>query len=532
MIASLFNKRVFLGSGESYFRPLFPVIFLILFYLLIPLSALATDISTSSQVDSIFYGEYSSGEIIYDTLAISDLVNGELVRVNAVDSDQTCDCVTSSILEDGRVAISLYLDPTEPSGQMEKILYVFSESKVNDLLRIKLRAIHNKNTESHPYSSGIDANSTDFVEKSTEKSVGGKVLIRFFYSPGCISCRKIKTQVLPQVVAEWGDGVSVEEINIDNADGYLQMLGFREKLEIKETRSPYLIIVGNNYIVENENTYEELNRVINEQIKNASNLTVNTSSESAPFEVAAKYLKSFTLWTVVGAGLLDGINPCAFATLVFFIGLLRYVGSSKKDVLIVGIGFTASVFVVYLLLGLGAFKILQSLAVYSVVSLTIYVLTVLLLFVLLVLSIKDTLNYYRTGKTSDASLQLPTKTKQRIHRVMKKGLGARNLLLGAVGIGVLVTLFEAACTGQVYLPTIVLVLKDDLTNSRAFAFLILYNLMFILPLVAVFGLVYAGTSSDTFIDWSKRNYGLTRILLSFLFLLMFLMMLWQVLQLL
>jgi hypothetical protein len=100
---------------------------------------------------------------------------------------------------------------------------------------------------------------------------------------------------------------------------------------------------------------------------------------------------------------------------------------------------------------------------------------------------------------------------------MRRGLKTSNLLFAAVGIGITVTLFEAACTGQVYLPAIVLMLNDPLLSERAWLWLVVYNLLFIAPLLVIFTLSYIGISSSSYANWSKLNYGKTRIALTLLF---------------
>ena len=81
-------------------------------------------------------------------------------------------------------------------------------------------------------------------------------------------------------------------------------------------------------------------------------------------------------------------------------------------------------------------------------------------------------------------------------------------------MGFVVSLVEAVCTGQVYLPTIVVVLKEAGDNFwRAAEFLLIYNLMFIVPLVLVFMLALAGYESATFSGWLKKHLGLAKLLL-------------------
>ena len=75
------------------------------------------------------------------------------------------------------------------------------------------------------------------------------------------------------------------------------------------------------------------------------------------------------------------------------------------------------------------------------------------------------------------------------------------------------------CTGQVYVPTLVLVAKAGGSGAgTAWKYLLLYNGMFMMPRVAVFILTYFGLTTQTLIEWSKKNVVLTKILMSCLFL--------------
>jgi len=50
--------------------------------------------------------------------------------------------------------------------------------------------------------------------------------------------------------------------------------------------------------------------------------------------------KQFSLWGVLIAGLIDGLNPCAFATIVFLVSYLSFLGKASKEILTYGIIFT------------------------------------------------------------------------------------------------------------------------------------------------------------------------------------------------
>jgi hypothetical protein len=162
------------------------------------------------------------------------------------------------------------------------------------------------------------------------------------------------------------------------------------------------------------------------------------------------------------------------------------------------------------------------------------------------LSFRDAYLYRKTGQAEDVTLQLPDRIKSRIHRIMgveigvgreagaasqgAEGVGKRGwlrlIIVGCV-VGTAVTALESICTGQVYVPTLVLVAKSaDEMASRAWTYLLLYNAMFIVPLVAVFVLTYFGLRTQTLLAWSKRNVVVGKALLGLFFLAMAILVIW------
>ena len=90
---------------------------------------------------------------------------------------------------------------------------------------------------------------------------------------------------------------------------------------------------------------------------------------------------------------------------------------------------------------------------------------------------------------------LPKSLKQRIHKVIREQTRTSSVIIGTLVIGFAISALELVCTGQVYLPTITFVMGVEGMRANALAYLILYNMMFITPLLIVFGFVYWGTTS-------------------------------------
>jgi cytochrome c biogenesis protein CcdA len=90
-------------------------------------------------------------------------------------------------------------------------------------------------------------------------------------------------------------------------------------------------------------------------------------------------------------------------------------------------------------------------------------------------------------------------------------------VIGAFVTGVVVSFLELACTGQVYLPTIIFVVSQPEMRVRALVFLVLYNLLFILPLVVVFIMAYYGTGSKQFANFLQERAATVKLGMTLLF---------------
>ena len=110
--------------------------------------------------------------------------------------------------------------------------------------------------------------------------------------------------------------------------------------------------------------------------------------DTAESEIVNRF-HGFGTLAVAGAGLLDGINPCAFATIVFFISYMNLVGRGRKEMLIAGGAFALAVFVTYLLVGVGTLSFMSYLNQFSGVAKCVYLLAATATFALAGLSLYD-----------------------------------------------------------------------------------------------------------------------------------------------
>jgi hypothetical protein len=140
-----------------------------------------------------------------------------------------------------------------------------------------------------------------------------------------------------------------------------------------------------------------------------------------------------------------------------------------------------------------------------------------ILLVLAVLSVRDALRYRVGGRAEDVTLKLPRRVTGAIHTVIRTGLTTHRILWGSVLTSFLVTVLESVCTGQVYVPTLVLVLRSGKSVPLVLGYLVLYNTLFILPLVLALILAYHGTRTERFVHWSRENVVPSKLALAALF---------------
>jgi cytochrome c biogenesis protein CcdA len=221
----------------------------------------------------------------------------------------------------------------------------------------------------------------------------------------------------------------------------------------------------------------------------------------------------FTFLGVTAAGMVDGINPCAIATIIFLISFLATQKRSRREILAIGMAFTATVYLTYLMLGVGAFRVLTLLEGYRIVSEVIRWSAVAFAGGVSLYTFRDAIVFARTGKTQDIKVQLPKALKLQIHKIISGNISRTSLVFGAIVTGFLVTLLEAVCTGQVYLPTIILMTRNAGLKLQGWLYLVYYNVLFVLPLLIIMVMAYYGLKWSDLSKATQKHMVLIKILL-------------------
>lgn len=355
-----------------------------------------------------------------------------------------------------------------------------------------------------------------YAKKPSEKGVS--VDLVYFYQKGCPKCDR--AEYLLKYINKKYPHLHVTHIDLNTIDGKRlnETLSNRLGLPLEKRLIAPSIFIVNDFLSPEEITESRVETLIEKYEKAGIEPTLKVEAEEAKKaeESIVERFKSIGFLTILFAGLIDGINPCAFATLIFFISYLSFVGRRRNEVFWVGVGFSGAVFLTYLLIGLGILSFIQHLSFLPIFSKIIYFLTIGIAFILGIYSLYDYVQLKR-GKPSEMKLQLPDFLKKKAHQVIREGSKYSRYFIAAVGAGFLISLLEFTCTGQVYLPTILFVTSIPSLKVSAIFYLFLYNLFFIVPLLAIFGIVYWGVTSEQLAFFLQRRASLIKLLTSLLF---------------
>jgi cytochrome c biogenesis protein CcdA len=343
----------------------------------------------------------------------------------------------------------------------------------------------------------------------------GPLKVEYIFKTGCAECAKVKPLV-DEMEKKYGKRIRVIRYNQSEDEGIFAAAACdaRHGRE-KEGSAPPSVYVGPEYLEKREVIEAQLEAAIERQL--AIGAREPQGRDISGKKVLEARFESITIGAVMLAGLIDGINPCAFTTIIFFLSMLAYLKRSRREMILVSVSFTLAVFLTYLMIGVGMFAVVKAFSVNQGISRGISYAIAAFTFVLGAWSFFDAIRFARGGKAPKMSLGLPSPIKKMIHNVIRSGLKAPSLVIGAATVGFLVSVLESLCTGQVYLPTITFMIKATEHLVGAAAYLVLYNIMFIIPLIVLTILSYWGVSSERLGKFMGKRVALSKVALGVLF---------------
>lgn len=322
------------------------------------------------------------------------------------------------------------------------------------------------------------------------------ICIYLFYGQGCPHCERVKP-LIDELAVKYPQ-VQLKQYEIYfNTTNQAMFHEFGGRYGIESLGVPTLFIGDRALVGENAIRTELENRII----WYTDNPTVcpssYTKSGGIPQDISPVQPVDLTIVAVIVAAIIDSINPCAFAVLIFLLAYLTTLGERRR-VLIVGVTYIATVFIVYFIAGLGLLTVVQQMELSGIVFTIAAVIAILAGLI----NIAEVLL-----RREIFTLAIPVSKKAAIDEYVKRASVPSAIVLGA-----LVSMVELPCTGGVYLAILGLI-GDRMTLFEGIPYLLLYNLIFVLPLLLILLVVYWGGTPEQMETYRAGSRRWVRLLM-------------------
>ncbi|MCK4753572.1 MAG: metallophosphoesterase [Planctomycetes bacterium] len=425
-------------------------------------------------------------------------------------------------------------------SQAEAQRYHFCRIDINSNM-MTIRAIADDGTVLDSITLTPRAQDTDSAERierlskrlskqiSINNQADNPVIPLYLFSYDCSYCRRLLKIELPALAKQNEVAFDISYFDLGIEGTYDLLLSVGAEFGRQGTDIP-TVFIGRSVLGGEGEIGELLPKQITAFLKNPLQYQQQTIT---PFKqlhdtktIKEQTFNSLTYALVASAGLIDGVNPCAFTTIIFLISYLSLVGAKRKQMICTGGIFTIAVFITYFAIGLVFFNFARVILREQTFAKVVNVILLSIVVALCGFSLVDFLRCLK-GNVTDVTLQLPKFLKERIREKIRN-FAKNNLAMVSASfvLGVVIAGMELTCTGQVYIP-IVTMISEPQHRVAAIFYLFVYNVAFILPLVVVFILAILGVNSEHMAKFFRKHIATVKLAFVLLFAAMALMIIYN-----
>lgn len=342
-------------------------------------------------------------------------------------------------------------------------------------------------------------------------SLAFSIDVTFYYGVGCPHCARTET-LFGEIGTQYNLQLTQKEIYQDAANR-AEMFSVYERFGQDPANGgvPTTLVENRTLIIGEMEKYqwEALFTICQNSSCPPGVYTKSTIDSVSPLHEQDPTSK-LTWGVLIGAALVDSINPCTLAIMVMLLGIIL-ISKGRNRMLLSGVIFFTIIYIMYFLFGLG---ILQALGNTGITDIFFKVVTVGAL-LLAILEINAYLNY----KPGFLAVEMPVFLRPHTHKVIEGATSLPGVAIAAL----FCSLFLLPCSSGPYL--MVLAMVSRAVTVQTITYLAVYNLVFILPMILITIAVYMGYASVEQIGDAKDKYIrqihlVSGIILFFLFLFM------------
>lgn len=360
-----------------------------------------------------------------------------------------------------------------------------------------------------------------------------KIRVLYFYTYDCPNCQKIKP-FIAAIKEKYRAKIDFLEHDVKEKEDCRQLFfKFIETYGLTGNPKVPLVFIGNDYLSGADDIEKNLESKIDEKIAAKEDLKLDChkfledwakgdhstdnpdlgscsaidsqdfcSIESTPSPKPDNNAsKNISLGLIISTAIIDSVNPCAIAVLIFLLSVLLILKANKKRIIIIGLFYIFAVFISYYAAGIGILSLMAHnffLKISNPFMLIFGGLTI----IGGLISIKEGLL-----PQTNQLLVIPEKTKSLFIKYIEKGTIPAVLIAG-----VIVSLVELPCTGQVYLAILSLMSRNEF-RTQAHLYLLLYNFIFVLPLIIILFTAAWGLDINRLQNLRKNTRKIIKVLI-------------------
>jgi cytochrome c biogenesis protein CcdA len=409
-------------------------------------------------------------------------------------------------LHSGQPAIAAFLDRWSGEGEQRApagLANVLDECPVLSLLSERVVSPGDETPE--PVRAVVSAPGDASIQRE----------VLYFRSPGCAKCARVERQL--SFHGDRNPGVTVRSHDVNDTETRLLQAAVarRHGLERRHWLVTPMLSNGVDLLFGSQIADDAVAGLLAGAPERPFWRDWDASVEFVTAERELGLARQQLTWPlVVLGGLVDGVNPCAFAVILFLVSYLMLAsGQGRTAALVHGFAFCGGVFVCYLLIGLGLTRFLVWLDRARFLGRSVFAVIAAMCFVCAIAALVDVVRASRRG-VGAMRFGMPAALRSVANRLIRQRTGRGLTMAGAVFLGFVVSALELVCTGQIYLPLLSVVVRTSKGRAGVLAQLLLYNLAFITPMLVVVIVAVRGGTSAPITAWAQRHAVLTRALVA------------------
>lgn len=317
------------------------------------------------------------------------------------------------------------------------------------------------------------------------------VVIHFFFNPGCSACEKVHP-VIEAYAANHSD-VQVEYYSIAGNKTNIDLFNsYQDAYNISRAHIPILFL-GDTILMGEENISRKLDSTVQE-VRHSNyrlGLLPNLTSGTGKTQETSAINPVILIVAAIG----EGLNPCGLLVLALLLVSLM-ASESRRTVLAIGLAYITAFFAVRLLSGFAIFSVIQLPGLAQSFSLIAAAVAI----IAGIIQVRDGLS-----KKQNPLLSIPSSKKSLISSYMKKASVPAGLVVGA-----LVGVYGMACTAGIYISILGMLYKEP---AIGLFYLVLYNIVVIIPLLAILFLVFFGIPPEKVNAWRDDQKSMLRVMI-------------------